>query len=486
MQEITKWLLLLIAVVLLGLFIVAKQPETVKAPSQASQEIWQGALDVGGIKLRLVLRVSKNPDGSLQATLDSIDQGAMNLPVDSIVIENKIMRFTMKSISGSYEGTLSADGSEVIGTWTQSGQSLPLAFKRVTDVVQAPTLKRPQEPKKPYPYREEEVVFENPEAKIQLAGTLTLPNEQGPFPAVVLISGSGQQDRDETVFGHRPFLVLADYLTRQGIAVLRYDDRGFGKSTGDPTHATSADFAMDALAAVRYLQTRREIDSKKIGLIGHSEGGMIAPMVAVQAPDEIAFIVLLAGLGVTGEELLLLQQELILHALGISAEIIARNRALQQQVFAAVREQPDNLEAEKKLRALLLGELSRLSEEEQRVLGFSEAMIEAQIKQILSPWFRYFLTYDPRPTLMQVRCPVLALNGEKDLQVPPSQNLPEIVKALEAGGNSDYAVVKLANLNHLFQTSTTGSLSEYAQIEETFAPRALRVVSDWILRQVRP
>lgn len=484
MQDIAKWLLVLIAVVVLGLLIIAKRPEPLKV-SQAPQEIWQGALDVGGIKLRLVLKIFKNPDGTLKATLDSIDQGAMNLPIDSIVIENKTMRFTMKSIGGSYEGTLSEDGTEVIGTWTQSGQSLPLAFKRVTETTQAVELKRPQEPKKPYPYREEEVVFANPNAGIQLAGTLTLPKERGPFPAVVLISGSGQQDRDETVFGHRPFLILADYLTRQGIAVLRYDDRGFGKSTGDPTNATSADFATDALAAVRYLQTRKEINPKKIGLIGHSEGGLIAPMVAVQVPGEIAFIVLLAGPGVTGEELILLQSELITRANGVDDKVIAKNLEVQRKVFAIAREQPDEIEAEKSLRDLLMEELSKMGDEERKALGLSEAAIEAQIKQILSPWFRYFLTYDPRPALAKVKCPVLALNGEKDLQVPPSQNLPEIVKALEAGGNSDYTVVKLANLNHLFQTSTTGSPSEYAQIEETFSPRALAVISDWILRRVR-
>lgn len=485
MQDVTKWLLVLIAVVLLGLLIVAKKPEPVKVSRQAPQEIWQGALDVGGIKLRLVLKITKNPDGTLTATLDSIDQGAMNLPVDSIVIENTTMRFTMKSIGGSYEGTLSEDKTEVRGTWTQSGQSLPLTFKRVTEAAHALHPKRPQEPKKPYPYQEEEVVFANPDAGVTLAGTLTLPRGKGPFPAVVLISGSGPQDRDETVFGHRPFLVLADYLTRRGIAVLRYDDRGVGKSTGDHTNATSADFATDALAAVRYLQTRREIDAKKIGLIGHSEGGLIAPMAAVQAPDEIAFIVLLAGPGVPGEELILLQTELIARANGISEEIIARTLEVQRRVFAVVKEQSDIAEAEKEVRDLLLEELSRLSEEEQKALGLSEAVIEAQIKQILSPWFRYFLTYDPRPTLAKVKCPVLALNGEKDLQVPPSQNLPEIVKALEAGRNSDYAVAKLAGLNHLFQMSVTGAPSEYAQLEETFSPRALAVIAEWILLRVR-
>lgn len=488
MQDITKWLLVLVAVAVLGLLLVAKKPEPPKV-SQAPQEIWQGALEVSGVKLRLVLKISKNPDGTLKATLDSVDQGAMNLPIDSITIENKTMRFVMKSIGGNYEGTLSEDGTAVTGTWTQSGQSLPLAFKRVTETTQALELRRPQEPQRPYPYREEEVFFANPEAGIQLAGTLTLPKGRGPFPAVVLISGSGQQDRDETVFGHRPFLVLADYLTRQGIAVLRYDDRGFGKSTGDPARATSADFATDALAAVRYLQTRKEIDSKKIGLIGHSEGGLIAPLVTVQAPDEIAFIVLLAGLGVPGDELLLLQAALILKATGVHDAAIAQNRALQEGMFAVLKEEKDDTAAAERLRGFLTDALAKMGEEDKKALGFSEVdpevWIQGQIRSVLTPWFRYFITYDPRPTLAKIQCPVLALNGEKDLQVPSSQNLPEIVKALEAGGNSDYTVVKLPHLNHLFQTSTTGSPSEYAQIEETFSPRALGVISDWILRHVR-
>ncbi len=484
MQDVTKWLLVLIAVVLLGLFIVAKKPESPKV-SQAPQEIWQGALDVGGIKLRLVLKISRNPDGTLKATLDSIDQGAMNLPIESIVIENKTMHFTMKSIGGSYEGILSEDGSEVTGTWTQSGQSFPLVFKRMTETAQVLELKRPQEPKRPYPYREEEVFFENAKEQITLAGTLTLPKGKGPFPTVVLISGSGQQDRDEAVFGHRPFLILADHLTRQGIAVLRFDDRGVGKSTGDATRATSADFATDALAAVRYLQTRKEIDSKKIGLIGHSEGGLIAPMVAVQAPHEIAFIVLLAGPGVPGDEIMLLQTELIMRAHGVPEELILKNRTSQERLFSVLREQEDEPELEQQLRQILMEEVAQLNEEEQRALGISEAFIEVQIKQLLSPWFRFFVRHDPRPMLGQVQCPVLALAGEKDLQVPPSQNLPAIVQALEGGGNSEYAVVKLAKLNHLFQTSRTGSPLEYAQIEETFSPVALEVISDWILHHVR-
>ncbi len=488
MQDTLKWLLIAVAVAVLALLVIGKRPEPPKTPSstgQVSQEVWQGALEVGSVKLRLVLKISKAPDGTLTATMDSIDQGAMNLPVDSIIIEDKTMRFTMKKIGGSYEGTLSEDGTAVTGLWTQSGQSLPLTFERLAGAAQAPELKRPQEPKRPYPYSEEEVVFENKSAGITLAGTLTLPKEKGAFPAVVLISGSGPQDRDETVFGHRPFLVLADYLTRRGIAVLRFDDRGAGKSTGDPSKATSADFATDALAAVEYLKTRNEINAKQIGLLGHSEGGLMAPMVAAQSPNEIAFIVLMAGTAVTGEEVLLVQAELIAQAGGASKESIAKNRAVQEKIFAVLKEEKDDNRAAERIRATMKEALEQMSAEEKKVHGISEEMIEIQVQQTLSPWFRFFLTFDPRPTLAQVRCPVLALNGEKDLQVAPSQNLPEIVKALEAGGNSDYTVVKFANLNHLFQTSQTGAPSEYAQIEETFSPVALEVIGNWILRQAR-
>lgn len=487
MQEITKWLLLMAAIVLLAFLVIVKKPESAKVPVppssvQTSQEIWQGALEVGGAKLRLVLKISKAPDGTLTATMDSIDQGAMSLPVDSITIEGKTMRFTMKQIGSSYEGTLNEGGTEVSGQWKQGGVSLPLVFKKADTAAEAPTLKRPQEPKKPYPYREEEIVYENSEAGIKLAGTLTLPQGKGPFPVVLLITGSGPQDRDEALLGHRPFLVLADYLTRRGIAVLRVDDRGFGKSTGVFAKATSEDFSSDARAGVEYLKSHKEIDPKKIGLVGHSEGGLIAPMVAVQIPDDIAFIVLLAGPGVSGEEILLLQGELIARAGGASEEAIAKNRAVQEAIFTVLKEEPDNTQAEKKLREILMEELDKMSEEEKKAHGISEEFIEIQIKQSLTSWFRYFVTYDPRPTLMKIKCPVLAINGEKDLQVPTHQNLPAIVTALEAGGNSDYTLVKLANLNHLFQTSQTGSPSEYAQIEETFSPIALEVIADWILR----
>jgi pimeloyl-ACP methyl ester carboxylesterase len=342
--------------------------------------------------------------------------------------------------------------------------------------IQDTALNRPQEPKKPYPYDEEEVDYENKRDGVKLAGTLTLPRGKGPFPAALLITGSGPQDRNESLLGHKPFLVLADYLTRQGIVVLRVDDRGVGGSTGSVPDSTTENFAADVTTGIEFLKTRKEIDPKHIGLIGHSEGGLIAPLVAAQNGD-VAFIVLMAGTGLTGEEILYLQGALILKAGGASAEQLAKQRATQEGMFKILKEEKDPATAEKRLHE----ELSRnLTEEAKKK---SEQAIAAQIKRANTPWFRYFLTLDPRPALRKVKCPVLALNGENDLQVPATENLREIEAALKAGGNKDVTIVSLPKLNHLFQTSETGSMSEYAKIEETIAPVALKTIGDWVLKR---
>jgi uncharacterized protein len=337
-------------------------------------------------------------------------------------------------------------------------------------------LNRPQEPKKPYPYDEEEVGYENKRDGVKLAGTLTLPRGKGPFPAVLLITGSGSQDRNESLLGHKPFLVLADYLTRQGIAVLRVDDRGVGGSSGSVPNSTTENFAADVMAGIEFLKTRKEIDPKQIGLIGHSEGGLIAPMVAAQN-DDVAFIVLMAGTGLTGEETLYQQGALILKAGGASAEQLAKQRATQESMFKILKWEKDPLTIEKRLHEALS---SSLTEEEKKK---AEQAIAAQIKLVNTPWFCYFLTLDPRPVLRKVKCPVLAINGENDLQVPANKNLREIEAALKAGGNKDLTIVRLPKLNHLFQTSETGSPNEYIKIEETIAPVALRTIGDWILKR---
>jgi fermentation-respiration switch protein FrsA (DUF1100 family) len=300
----------------------------------------------------------------------------------------------------------------------------------------------------------------------------------------VLITGSGPQNRDEEILGHRPFLVLSDYLTRQGIAVLRFDDRGVGGSTGNSSEATTEDFAGDVLAGVEYLKNRTEIDPNHIGLIGHSEGGLIAPIVAVQSSD-VAFIVMMAGPGLTGEEILYLQSDLIARAGGTNNETIARNEALMRSTFSVVKEEQDNTIAREEIRKLLNNEMANMSEEEKQHLGYSEANLDAQTQALLSPWMRFFLTYDPKPTLTKVKCPVLAINGEKDLQVPPEENLRAVENALKAGGNKDYTVKEMQGLNHLFQTAQTGSPTEYAKIEETISPAALEFIGNWILEHTQ-
>jgi pimeloyl-ACP methyl ester carboxylesterase len=298
---------------------------------------------------------------------------------------------------------------------------------------------------------------------------LTTPEGKGPFTAVVLISGSGPQDRDESLMGHRPFAVLADHLTRKGIAVLRLDDRGIGKSTGRFAAATSADFASDTEAAVTYLEARPEIDRRKIGLVGHSEGGLIAAMIAARNAH-VAFVVMMAGTGVRGDELLIAQAGAVLEGMGASAEAVQQAIAKQRELVTAIRTEPDDAAALAKLRDIVGP-------------AVPQAQLSAQFQQLRSPWFKFFLDYDPAISLRNVHVPVLAINGEKDRQVPPAQNLPPIRQALAAAGNKNVEVLELPGLNHLFQTAKTGAPIEYAEIEETISPTALDTISRWILQR---
>jgi len=443
--------------------------------------IWEGKLKVPGTELRIVFKISKNSDGTLTAALDSPDQGVTDIPVEEVIFKDNTLRLEVKSVGAVFEGKISEDFLVIEGEWKQSGQTLPLTLKRVDKAVE---ILRPQEPKKPYPYIEKKVAYTNLKAGVKLVGTLTLPSDKGVFPAVLLITGSGAHDRDETIYNHRPFLVLADYLTRQGIAVLRVDDRGMGESTGNFSQATSEDFASDVLAGVEYLKTFKEIDPKKIGLIGHSEGGLIAPMVAIKSSD-VAFIVLMAGPGLIGEEILYLQGALISRAMEASKEDIAKNRQFNEKIFSVLKEERDGEIAEKRLRQMFMEDWEKMSDEEKEQISDPEVFLKAQLQSLLSPWLKFFLTYDPKPTLSKVRCPVLAINGEKDLQVPPKENLSAIEEAFKAGGNQNYTIKELPGLNHLFQTSQTGVPSEYAKIEETISSVALKIVGDWILEQTK-
>ena len=436
--------------------------------------LWQAALEANGLRLRFQLHVNHDDQKHLVAALDSPDQGISGLPAVKVSQKLTVFHFEIPIVQGVYEGNLNAAKSLITGNWTQGGITRNLNFQRSDQLLE---LARPQNPKKPYPYREEEITFANPKAQISLAGTLTFPSGPGPFPAAILIAGSGPHDRDENVAGHRPFLVLADHLTRKGVAVLRYDKRGIGKSTGNFDQATTEDFAGDATAAFDYLKSRKEINAKKMGFIGHSEGGLIAPMIASRSSD-VAWVVLLAAPGLKGEQIMMLQSELILKAAGFDDERVARARDFSLQSYALARKEKDPEVLETKLTELVDS------------TGMSTTLppttLKPQARMMTSAWFRFFLDYDPIPALKKTQCPVLALNGDKDLQIASKENLTQIEKALQEGGNKDVQTHELTGLNHLFQHAPTGSPTEYGGIEETFAPEALAFVSDWILKHTAP
>ncbi|WP_316823634.1 alpha/beta hydrolase family protein [Pedobacter gandavensis] len=344
--------------------------------------------------------------------------------------------------------------------------------------------KRSQEPQKPYPYYSEDVIFENKQAGINLAGTLTLPQKDGVFPTVILISGSGPQNRDEELAGHKPFLVISDYLTKNGIAVLRFDDRGTALSEGDFNKATSVDLATDVESAIAYLKTRKEINSQKIGLIGHSEGGLIAPMVAADSKD-VAFIIMLAGPGIPGDKILLIQQRRIAQVSGTSRNEIKETERMNRKIFDLIKTNTDTSSLKADLRANLELFLSQNPTFKITDGMTKEEFIDLQIKTYDTPWMRYFIKYDPVPTLEKVKIPVLVLNGGKDLQITPKENLRAIKKAFRKAKNKNVTIKKLPDLNHLFQKSDTGLPNEYPLIEQTYSPVMLEEVLNWLKLQIK-
>lgn len=435
---------------------------------------WHGVLEINGMKIRIVFHIKGSRD-KLSATFDSPDQGAFGLPVSSISFVDSVLTMESTTPPLTYIGTLK--NNAITGVFEQYGTEFPLNMQR--EAIKKPTYNRPQEPKMPYPYREKSVKFKNKEAGIKLAGTLTLPKQKGVYPAVILISGSGPQDRNEDILGHKPFMVIADYLTRLGVAVLRYDDRGVGKSGGKFSTATSHDFASDVKSAVKYLQSRKDIG--RIGLIGHSEGGLIAPLVAVDMPS-VEFIVLLAGTGIRGDKLLLLQEELIWRVDEPDEDKIQKSLYINRNIFDIILNTPDNENLGSKMRKFLEDSIadSLITIPE----GYSqEDLIGQYIEAFNNPWMLTFIMHDPAPTLQKVKCAVLAVNGSKDLQVPADINLQAIESALKQGENPNFLIHKFEGLNHLFQECDTGHPKEYAEIEQTFSPKALEAISQWILQQ---
>jgi hypothetical protein len=441
---------------------------------------WQGALSIQAMKLRIVFNLNAVKEGGWRATLDSPDQGATGIKVDTVIVTGDSVHLVLAALMGRYDGLVLPGDSLMSGSWQQAGMTFPLELKKSDAPL---VLRRPQEPKPPFPYEREEISIENSEARLTLAGTLTKPKGAGPFAAAILITGSGPQDRDEALLGHKPFLVLSDYLTRQGIAVLRCDDRGVGKSTGKFAGSTTLDFVSDTKAAVRFLAKQPDIRHDRIGLIGHSEGGLIAPIVASESKD-VAFIVLMAGPSLMGKEILLMQDSLISLANGATPDEIRQSLVTNSAAFEISRTEKDTAKAVKRIEDLVYtasksNKRTGVTDEALRRLAWITAT------QITSPWMQFFLFHDPMPTLRKVKCPVLAINGEKDLQVPAVANLNGIERAMKEGGNADATVKMLQGLNHLFQVATTGSPTEYSTIEETMSPLALQTIGDWILAHVK-
>lgn len=456
-----KRLLSIIGVLLLTVVIIA----------QDINGQWNGVFDMQGTKLRIVFNIEQT-DTTYKATMDSPDQGAKGIPVTEISFSDSNLIIEINNIGFKYSGILKND-TLIEGSFSQMGNIFPLNLKKGAIVER----KRPQEPVKPYPYISEDVTFENKEAGIKLSGTFTYPKSGKKYPAVVLISGSGAQNRDEELLGHKPFLILSDYLTQKDIAVLRFDDRGVGSSEGDHSVATTKDFSTDALAAVDYLKTRKEADTDKIGLIGHSEGAMIAFMAASKSQD-IAYIVSMAGSGVRGDSVYIMQSRSLPRSAKANDIVIDQNTEVTRKIMKTVREFPTEY-IRQHLDSLIIAVLPKEDSSFQ-----SEAVKEnigVSFRMMTSPWSRFFMNYDPCEDLAKVKCPVFALNGDKDIQVEADVHLNAMQQAMKNNKHGSLTIKRYPNLNHLFQNCETGGMDEYARIEETISPEVLEDIAVWIL-----
>ncbi|MFT5088239.1 MAG: pimeloyl-ACP methyl ester carboxylesterase [Planctomycetota bacterium] len=435
--------------------------------------IWYGTLTVPNIPpLRIVIEVYTRPSGVPGAEFISLDEGGNAIIATEISLEGNTLSLSMPRPNLLYTGQVDLEQNRIDGELRTGGASFDLDLERVDTV---PNLPRPQLPHPPYPYSEEDVFYDNPEAGVRLAGTLTLPAGTGPFPAVFLVTGSGTQDRDETVAYHRPFRLLADYLSRRGFAVLRTDDRGWGLSTGNSSIATTTDNTGDALAAVTYLRNRSDIDPARVGMVGHSEGGMIASIAAARSPD-LAFIVLLAGPGVSGQQVMRRQRTDIWRGNGLPETQVQAMLAWFEDMHFEMLGEGSLANAGTRIRA----RFANLEPERKTALGWDVNALDQVLAQILSPWFREFLRFEPAPIFAQIHIPVLALNGSKDIQVASDENLAGIKAGLQAAGNNDVTIVELPDLNHFFQHAETGALDEYLNIAETFSPEALHITANWL------
>lgn len=429
---------------------------------------WEGLLDIGSKKIKLIIHI-KGEEKNIKTFMDSPEQGVVNLPLSETAISADSLLISDKKIGVAISGKYLRESDSITANFVQRGAIIPIVFGRSR--ISGFTLNRPQTPKPPFPYIIEEVKFENKAAGgIKLAGTLTIPKDVKNPPAVILISGSGAQNRNEKGFDHEPFLILSDYLSRNGIAVLRYDDRGVAESEGNFAAATSYDFSTDAEAAFNFLRKRSDIDINKIGLLGHSEGGMVAPMTAARNKD-IAFVISLAGPAVPLDQLMIKQ----IHDLSLSEnrseDDIKKLLNMNRAVFEAIKKERDSESLEKMIREVLV---------EYNFSNGDENSHNSFVKRVTSPWFKYFISYEPAPALEKISCPFLALNGTLDKQVDADMNLGAMEKIFKQKKFRDFTLNYLVGLNHAFQEAKTGDVAEYRMIEQTMSNKALEIIAEWI------
>lgn len=433
---------------------------------------WAGELDIQGTKLPVIFNVKPSETGFI-TTMDSPAQGAKDIPVGKTTFENNELILDASNMGIQYKGTLKGDKLE--GKFSQGDMSLPLVLSRAKGGEKK--MNRPQTPKPPFDYNIEDVSFKNPIDANTLAGTLTTPKNKKDFPIVVMITGSGLQNRDEEVFGHKIFWVIADDFAKKGIGVLRLDDRGIGGSEAGNFIPTSQNFATDINTAVNFLAAR---GYKNIGLAGHSEGGMIAPMVASQN-DKVKFVISLAGPGIPIDQLLQLQSKALAKLEGATDEEIKRNEVMNTKIYDFIRNAKTN-DLKTPLKMLMKEEFNKLPKEQLPAEKDLENMIDNEVKKITNPWFVYFLKFNPDEYWSKVKVPVLALNGSLDSQVSAKENLAGIKASLEKAKNKSFEIVECPNMNHPFQEAKTGAVSEYAEIEQSISPIVLDKMSSWILK----
>lgn len=433
---------------------------------------WIGQMN-GGFKVRIHF---ERTDSGFSGKL--INPSGNETILDQITSDGTHLHFAVNKLNLSYDGVWNDQEKVWKGNLTFQ-QVYSLALRRATaEDLGAAVHKRPQEDAinaGALPYVQRDVRFDNFAAHNQLAGTLSVPGGQGPFPAVVLISGTGHNTRDEDVWGHKVFLVLADALSRKGFAVLRYDKRGVGSSSGDYDSATTSDFTSDAAAAVAWLKTQPQIDGSRIGVLGHSEGGIIAPAVAA-ADKSVAFVVMIAGPCIRGDRLFVLQSAMTAKAYGAPDDYIAKRKVFDQELYSAIVSAPSESAALDRAKALVAQGVAG------KIVDANEAQTLA--KDDTTPWERYFLSYDPAPTLAKLMVPILVLNGSLDVQVPARENLAAALEALK--NNPNAMVMELRKMNHLLQDAKTGAPSEYNDIEETISPTALKIITDWLSMRTSP